>query len=1331
MSSSGSLEQYLSRFRSRLKLSLASRGVGALAAAALLLTAVLVFIANQYAFSDASIISARTALIAGLVAVALFLLVRPWLRLKQRGVAGEVEKSVPAFHGRVETYVDANRRAEQGGARSPLLDLLAADALRVAEASPPNEVVTGGRIAAFAGLGVVSLAVLVWLGTAGPGYWGYGTERLWAGWLKTEATPLYDMIVEPGDTTVRSGSSLRVTAEMIGLDADSLEISAQYESGVDWERAPMPPRLEGSGFEFTFVGVTEPFTYYVSGAGIESERYEVNVVEMPDVDNVKLTYAFPEWTGLEPIEEDPGGDVRAVAGTKVQVEVTTDRPLTGGVLIVVTDDGEERVRLSSDDLLARGEIEVTADGSYYVAAMYDGQPVRLTEDFFITAVPDEPPTVKIQSPGRDWKATNIEEVDVRLEGVDDFGLRGMELHYSVNGSEFEKVAIGGGGQKANREHTFYLEDFRSVDPFAVEEIPPAKTPLKPGDLVSYYVIARDHSKSARTDMYFIEIQPFDRRFSQSQQAGGGMQGGQQQQNEISKRQKEIIAATWNLIQERQSGDARSRDEIRESARLLSELQLTLRDQANTLAERTRARQLTDTNETFRLFVEHLELAAKAMEPASDKLASYDLNDALAPEQKALQHVLRAEALFTDIQIAMQQGGGGGGGGAGRDLTEMFELEMDLEKNQYETGGGSGSQQQLETEIDDAFKKLEELAKRQEKLAEQAQNKDAQSFAERWQQEMLRREAEELKRELEQLQRRSQQQQQASNQQGGQQSQSQSGQSGQSGQGGQSQQQQQMLERAIERLERATSEMQQSAQQQQGGQQGSQQQQSGQQQQGQQSGAQQQGGQQGQQAQQQRAAAADRAQQQLNQALSELSQERRAQNTGQLGELARQASDLVERQEKVQPQLEEALRKALAEMKAAEEAGKPRSVPSGLTRQQERQLSAEKAEMFESLERLQRDAQQAVRRMRESQPGASRQVREALSELQDSEVAPNLQKAADYIRRGGAPYVASSEESVSRALREFRDALGEAQRAAAEGPGAQRGRPDLERALSDMQELRRRLEEAAGLGNQQQSGEPGAGLGEQQQAQNGQGEQQGQGGQGQQPQGQGQQQGQGQPGQGQQSAQAGGQPGQQPGGQQPGQQGQQGQQPGQGQQGMQPGQGQGGRGGSGRMSESARGGQTPGQQGPGSGLSRRGGPSTGVSGSNFGENFGEWARSGNRFEDPEAQAEIGRRMAEVAGEVPNLTNRLRRSGIFEEDLRQLRNYVRGLDAERFQGNPELVEREYRELTSLLEQLELQVRRQVEVDQGREVRSLVTQPVPEEYREAVAEYFRKLSEGEGRP
>ena len=87
-------------------------------------------------------------------------------------------------------------------------------------------------------------------------------------------------------------------------------------------------------------------------------------------------------------------------------------------------------------------------------------------------------------------------------------------------------------------------------------------------------------------------------------------------------------------------------------------------------------------------------------------------DALPPEQKALQSLLRAEALFRNIQVAFGQqgGGGGGGGGAQRDLARMFDLELDTTKNQYETGQQSEAEKASAQQkaIDDAFERLKEL-----------------------------------------------------------------------------------------------------------------------------------------------------------------------------------------------------------------------------------------------------------------------------------------------------------------------------------------------------------------------------------------------------------------------------------------------------------------------------------------------------------------------------------------------------------------------------------------------------------------------------------------------
>src|SRR4029078_7099436 len=74
--------------------------------------------------------------------------------------------------------------------------------------------------------------------------------------------------------------------------------------------------------------------------------------------------------------------------------------------------------------------------------------------------------------------------------------------------------------------------------------------LKPGDFISYFAKARDASNEATSDIYFIEVKPFEMEYKQSQQQGGAGGGqGDQDQNALSRRQKDLIAATHRLIRE--------------------------------------------------------------------------------------------------------------------------------------------------------------------------------------------------------------------------------------------------------------------------------------------------------------------------------------------------------------------------------------------------------------------------------------------------------------------------------------------------------------------------------------------------------------------------------------------------------------------------------------------------------------------------------------------------------------------------------------------------------------------------------------------------------------
>ena len=1338
MSQQQELRSYIARLQGRLRVLVSLRGAAALAVVALTATVVLALLLNHYAFPARGVTRARVALPAVLFVCAALAVVLPLIRLTRKRAVERAEAEHPELEQRLTTFFERT-----GQNSDPFLELLAADTLRRTEQTvPPSSLAPWPWLLAFGGLAMVCAGVLVWLVVSGPGYLGYGASLLWTG-PKKNLAPLYALTVTPGDVAVRRHSDQLVSAQIKGLKPEKVQLFARFQSAAGWEPVTMLPQLSpgsaagATGYGFVLAALTEGVEYYVSAGPLVSPHYTVRVVDLPAVKSVQVTYHYPKWTGLKAVTEDHAGDLRALEGTDAALEIEMDRPITGaqhdGELLL---DNSKKVQLTPEGgNRYKATVHMEKDGAYHVAAVDAGQAVRLSEDYFIATDRAAPPEVAIDRPGRDYRASPIEEVTVGVKADDAFGVRDMRLHYSVNGGPEREVNLlkAPGAKSAEGSYTVRLEDFKLV----------------PGDLVSLYATARDGHAEARTDMSFIQADPFEREFSQSQQSGGGGGGGGgggNNQTEISKREKELIAATWKQVNDK---SATGKDAAAQG-QFLADAQNKLRDQVMALSARMGTRDLSSANEEFSAFEKDMEAAASTMAPSVEKLKGMAWKDALPLEQKTLQSLLRAEATFRQIQVASGQqsgGGGGGGGSAGRDLASLFDLELDTEKNQYETAQTASPAEQHAKDVESALEKLDALAKRQEELASQ-QHTPQQSFAERWQQEMLRREAEQLQREMQQLAENNsgQNSEQQNGLQGGLQGGKQSGQAGSqgsssAGSAGSSQQaasSQAGSRSGQQRGDGSTGEEQ--AQGQAGGQSGIR----GSRQTNRQAGGRggdpritealsrlrqagdamkRSGGANGKSGAAQQAAA-----ERLREAAHALGSAHQQLATGRVESLSHEADRLAQ-EERAQAERIGKLASRQGEVSGTD-------ASSMTARMRERnQLAGERQQLSNDLSALQKGVRDAARQVAPTQPGAAGKLRDASTEMDQSDLDNHVQRTADWLRRGVNPNSNGTEGEIAQGLQKLAAQLHQAQQGMGQGgdklsqgggrEGTGKKVADEVAALGQVERLRSQLEAMAAArrgsgssargaegGQEAASGQHGQGAGRRPKwagEPSGAGEQAGRNGS---------ERSEGALARGQSGRGEGAHPAQD------GPEGRNPQQLGKGAGTLRAGQAGGANAGPAVGAAAAGAAANTGTLRQGEVRSGGGSQADGTVWGNVNTGNNTYAGGGQHPAPRDASgnpADSERSFQQGMRELSGLRQALGNDPAAAKELNELTRQMQRLDPKRFPGNPAMVEQMHREVLSAVDRLELQLNRDGSTDAhtGRPA------AIPPGYEQSVANYYRELS------
>jgi hypothetical protein len=612
-----------------------------------------------------------------------------------------------------------------------------------------EESIDRSKLQSGAALAAMLLAMAGWQWLASPGDNSAEANIVDAAQRQGRAL---EMTVEPGSTEVERGSSLLVLARFAGaLPAEATLVFQPQEQ--EKAQLSMAKSLEDPVFAVRVPVVDAPLEYHVQLPGQRSESYQVTVFEYPRLVRADARLKYPSYTGLQERLVEDVRTVSAVEGTELTLICHLNKPVDSALFTDKADrQAKPLVLAASPDDPSRYEVAFRCESSRRLQlTLVDDQGRRNQKpaEIAINVLPNKPPDLKLVMPARDVEVSPLEELDVKANAWDDYGLSRYGLSYAIAGKDPVELVLGEKGAGKERREMASVIRFEELE-------------AAPDELLSYHFWAEDvgpDGKVRRTlgDMYFAEVRPFEEIFRQGQQPPGGQSEEQQQQGgqnarqaeELARLQKDIINATWKLVRRETSGQPS--DKFADDVKLIHESQMSAFEQATELVEKLEDPQ---SREHAQAVLEAMTKAIDQLSQAQQQNAAAPLTPALAAEQAAYQALLKLRAReHRVIRGQRSQSASASSSSNSRSQQQLNQLQLDNEENRYETQRTAQAQQQSQEdrETRQVLNRLSELARRQNDLNERL--KELQAALEEARNE---EEKEEIRRQLKRLREEQQQ-----------------------------------------------------------------------------------------------------------------------------------------------------------------------------------------------------------------------------------------------------------------------------------------------------------------------------------------------------------------------------------------------------------------------------------------------------------------------------------------------------------------------------------------------------------------------------------------------
>jgi hypothetical protein len=261
-------------------------------------------------------------------------------------------------------------------------------------------------------------------------------QRFWSPGSDISMTRL---MAKSGDIVVGKGDDVTLEITAAGKTPDSADLfirTADRNETIPLQRAaPAEAR-----FLYAMNAVSDSFDYRARAGDGDTAWHRVTVVDRPKISQVKLRIVPPAYSHLPVVEQEAlPRQVRALEGSQLEVSFQSDQPLASMELKFA--DGKTQPITESPDHTYHFNTALSNTLAFTPVFTNLHHLDNLAKPTCqVVVYPDQPPTVSIISPNSEITARPDDKVKIDFEAKDDFGVAKAELVVTVK-SETNSTSV--------------------------------------------------------------------------------------------------------------------------------------------------------------------------------------------------------------------------------------------------------------------------------------------------------------------------------------------------------------------------------------------------------------------------------------------------------------------------------------------------------------------------------------------------------------------------------------------------------------------------------------------------------------------------------------------------------------------------------------------------------------------------------------------------------------------------------------------------------------------------------------------------------------------------